>query len=112
MAALVCLASLGANAADSLTMGDFGHKIKLQVAGYTNETTLVNFPVLVRVSEAGIPGLLYDAGYIANSFDMNPPSGQIWTQTSFTAVPEPSSGLLLLVGGGLLLLRRRKTSET
>ena len=112
MAALVCLASLGANAADSLTMGDFGHKIKLQVAGYTNETTLVNFPVLVRVSEAGIPGLLYDAEYIANSFDMNPPSGQIWTQTSFTAVPEPSSGLLLLVGGGLLLLRRRKADVT
>ena len=43
------LATFSANAADSLTMADFNHKIKLQVAGYTNETTLVNFPVLVRV---------------------------------------------------------------
>ena len=45
--------------ADSLTMDDFAHKIKLQVAGYTGSETLANFPVLVRVSEAGIPGFLY-----------------------------------------------------
>ena len=66
----------------------------------------------VAESAAATYSSLYDAKYIANSFDTNPPSGQIWTQTSFTAVPEPSSGLLLLVGGGLLLLRRRKTGET
>ena len=45
-----------ANAADSLTMADFNHKIKLQVDGYTGSETLVNFPVLVRISESGIPG--------------------------------------------------------
>ena len=66
----------------------------------------------VAESAAASYSSLYDAGYIANSFDMNPPSGQIWTQTSFTAVPEPSSGLLLLVGGGLLLLRRRRADVT
>ena len=66
----------------------------------------------VAESAAASYSSLYDAGYIANSFDMNPPNGQIWTQTSFTAVPEPSSGLLLLVGGGLLLLRRRRADVT
>ena len=44
------LAAFNANAADSLTMADFNHKIKLQVAGYTGTETLVNFPVLVRIS--------------------------------------------------------------
>lgn len=53
------LATFIANAADSLTMADFGHKIKLQVDGYTGSETLVNFPVLVRISESGIPGFLY-----------------------------------------------------
>ena len=66
----------------------------------------------VAKSDAVSYSSLYTAQYIANSFDTNPPSGQIWTQTSFTAVPEPSGGLLLLVGGGLLMLRRRKTGET
>ena len=66
----------------------------------------------VAESAAASYSSLYEAGYIASSFDTNPPSGQIWTQTSFTAVPEPSSGLLLLVGGGLLLLRRRRADVT
>ena len=59
MAAAVCLAVPMANAADSLTMADFNHKIKLQVAGYTGTETLQNFPVLVRVSETRIPGFFF-----------------------------------------------------
>ena len=55
---------------------------------------------------------LVTAGYIHESFDLNPPAGQIWTHAQFNEVPEPSGGLLLLVGGGLLLLRRRKTDVT
>ena len=54
--AVIASAAFGALAADSLTMADFNHKIKLQVDGYTGSETLVNFPVLVRISESGIPG--------------------------------------------------------
>ena len=50
---------------------------------------------------------LYEANHIASTFDLNPPQGMAWTPTSFTEVPEPSSGLLLLIGGALLALRRR-----
>ena len=49
----------GAKAADSLTTNDFAHAIKLQVNGYTGSETLANFPVLVRVSESGIPGFRF-----------------------------------------------------
>ena len=56
--AFAALAPL-AMAEDTLTMADFGHAIKLQVNGYTGESTLENFPVLVRISESGIPGFLY-----------------------------------------------------
>ncbi|MBO4288346.1 MAG: LamG domain-containing protein, partial [Kiritimatiellae bacterium] len=52
-------AAFGVQAADSLTMADFGHSIKLQVNGYTGSETLQNFPVLVRISESGIPGFRY-----------------------------------------------------
>ena len=65
LAALVafCLAVPMAHAADSLTMADFNHKIKLQVDGYTGTETLVDFPVLVRISESGIPGFLLFAAF-------------------------------------------------
>ena len=46
-------------AADALTMADFAYTNKLMVAGYTGTETLVNFPVLVRLSETRIPGFLY-----------------------------------------------------
>ena len=59
ISAAICLAASSAKAADSLTMADFNHSIKLQVDGYTGSETLVNFPVLVRISESGIPGFLY-----------------------------------------------------
>ena len=67
------------------------------------------------IADSGTPigyNDLVSAGYIHESFDLNPPAGQIWMPTDFNEVPEPSGGLLLLVGGGLLLLRRRKTGET
>ena len=62
--ALLFAAALGlmagiAQSADSLAMADFAHSIKLMVDGYTGTETLQNFPVLVRVSEAGIDGFKY-----------------------------------------------------
>ncbi len=59
-AAALAFAGFSAKAVDSLTMADFGHKIKLQVSGYTGSETLADFPVLVRVSEAGIAGFQYE----------------------------------------------------
>ncbi len=59
LAAALCLAAGPARAADNLTMADFGHSIKLSVEGYTGTETLTNFPVLVRLSESGLPGFLY-----------------------------------------------------
>ena len=73
--AALAFAGLSAKAADSLTMADFGHSIKLQVSGYTGTETLENFPVLVRVSESGIPGFLYS--------DMKYPNDSNKTDSSY-----------------------------
>ena len=48
------------------------------------------------------------AAYIHQTFDMNPSSMAVWTPTAFTAVPEPSSGLLTLIGFAFLALRRKR----
>ena len=61
----LCLATTAVNAADTLTMADFAYTNKLMVSGYTGESTLQNFPVLVRLAEydessgTGIEGFLY-----------------------------------------------------
>ena len=59
-AAALCLAALAPAKADYLSMDMFGYTNKLMVAGYTGTETLTNFPVLVRLSESGIPGFHYD----------------------------------------------------
>ena len=46
--------------------------------------------------------------YIHQTFDINPSSMAVWTPTSFTAVPEPSSGLLVTIGFAILALRRKR----
>ena len=68
-AAALALAGVSAKADDIdysyLHMSDFGHKIKLQVSGYTGTEPIQNFPVLVRLAEynestgKGIPGFQY-----------------------------------------------------
>ena len=49
--------------------------------------------------------------YIHATFDINPGQLAVWTPTQFTAVPEPSGGLLTLMGVALLALRRRRMGE-
>ena len=51
------------------------------------------------------------ADYIHETFDINPGQIAVWTPTQFTAVPEPSGGLLTLMGVALLALRRRRMGE-
>ena len=46
--------------------------------------------------------------YIHETFDMNPGQTFVWNPTSFTAVPEPGSGILLAMGVAVLALRRRR----
>ena len=49
--------------------------------------------------------------YIHQTFDINPGQLAVWTPAQFTAVPEPSGGLLTLMGVALLALRRKRTGE-
>ena len=64
-----------------------------------------NWTTVAR-SAAAVYSQLVDS-YIHRTFDMNPSPLAVWTPAAFTAVPEPSGGLLVLVGGALLALRRR-----
>lgn len=48
------------------------------------------------------------ADYISTTFDLNPPSGRIWSPKNFVAVPEPSGGMLFALGLAVLSLRRRR----
>ena len=49
--------------------------------------------------------------YIHQTFDINPGQIAVWTPAQFTAVPEPSGGLLTLMGVALLALRRKRLME-
>lgn len=49
--------------------------------------------------------------YIHEKFDINPGQIAVWTPTQFSAVPEPSSGLLTLIGFAVLSLRRRRMTQ-
>ena len=46
--------------------------------------------------------------YIHQTFDINPGQIAVWSPSMFTAVPEPSSGLLTLIGFAFLALRRKR----
>ena len=46
--------------------------------------------------------------YIHETFDINPGQIAVWAPSQFTAVPEPSSGLLALMGFAILALRRKQ----
>ena len=62
----------------------------------------------VATSAAKAYSELYTENYIHKTFDMSPSTLAAWTPVTFTAVPEPSSGLLTALGLALLALRRKK----
>ena len=49
--------------------------------------------------------------FIHETFDINPGQIAVWLPTQFSAVPEPSSGLLMAVGVALLALRRKRAER-
>lgn len=51
------------------------------------------------------------ADYIQPTFSIDPGAFSAWTPGQFTAVPEPSGGLLTLMGIALLALRRKRVGE-
>ena len=51
---------------------------------------------------------LSDYNYIHQTFDINPGELAVWTPAQFTAVPEPTSGMLAILGMALLALRRER----
>lgn len=65
---------------------------------------------LLGWSESITPAALEARGAIADFVEGKYPGAEFapWSPTSFTAVPEPTSGLLLLIGGALLALRRKQ----
>ena len=62
----------------------------------------------VATSAARTYSSLYNDNYIHETFDLNPGTLAAWTPIVFTAVPEPSGGLLTALGLALLALRRKK----
>lgn len=62
---------------------------------------------LVAVSEQLTYAQLVSQGAVYENNEMGTPSLVAWTGGSFSAAPEPTSGLLLLIGVGLLGLKRK-----
>ena len=76
---------------------------------YNSETEALT---LLGWSDSVTPESLAGMGALKDFRDLHthvtPSGSDYWSPTSFTAVPEPTSGLLLLIGGALLALRRKQ----
>ena len=68
---------------------------------------------LLGWTESITPDELLAQGKIADFRDPKYPQASyaVWSPMEFTAVPEPTSGLLLLIGGALLALRRKQRKD-
>ena len=68
---------------------------------------------LLGWTESITPDELVANGMIADFRDPKYPQASyaVWSPMEFTAVPEPTSGLLLLIGGALLALRRKQRKD-
>lgn len=63
---------------------------------------------LVAVSKQMTYAELVSANAVYENSELKTPSLAAWTGGSFSAAPEPTSGLLLLIGVGLLGLKRKR----
>lgn len=63
---------------------------------------------LVAVSKQMTYAELVTANAVYENSELKTPSLAAWTGGSFSAAPEPTSGLLLLIGAGLLGLKRKR----
>ena len=63
---------------------------------------------LVAVSQQLTYAELVSAGAVYQNSEFDTPTLAAWTGSSFSAAPEPTSGLLLMIGVGLLGLKRKR----
>ena len=104
-----------------LTTSRFDQDIAIDITQYTGNNYFYYVEVLSAAS--GIPyekvartsqtqtQMTYQEavskGYVYEGSDLSVPSLKVWTGGSFSAAPEPTSGLLLMIGVGLLGLKRK-----
>lgn len=90
----------------------YGFERWASIDGYNNSSTfiveLLQGDTVVYQSDSVLYSAL--AGYISSSKGMATPA-DAYGFSSFTAVPEPTSGLLLLLGVAGLALRRKKMQK-
>lgn len=67
-------------------------------------------PEWTTVASSSAVGYTSLSEYMSDSADVSPPSGRAWVPATYTAVPEPTSGLMMAFGLALLALRRRPTT--
>lgn len=89
-------------------LGDYGS------AGYSFVVELGNYEdgswTVATTSAAMTYSQLDEAHHITANAGMALPGYTPWVATGYTAVPEPTSGLLMLLGSALLALRRKRMS--
>ena len=85
------------------------------VAGYANSTTVNGYLVIFNADDVADATYAYVSALDSNTTGATGQSAMLSydvsgsaTAGNWTAVPEPTSGLLLLVGGALLALKRRR----
>lgn len=105
-----------------LTTSRFDQDIAIDITQYTgnnyfyyvevlSDASGIPYEKVARTSQTQTPMTYQEAvskGYVYEGSDLSVPSLNVWTGGSFSAAPEPTSGLLLLIGVGLLGLKRKR----